>query len=106
MDEPDGYRPPSGLPPPVTAQEKSERWILAALLSEPHLWAGLIGVDVTDFTDPARRLLAEVYWQHQRDEGEPAFNEFLDVLRAASPPEVDLATLAVELLGDLERARY
>ena len=87
-----------------TARDRAERWILAVLLSEPHRWHGVMDkVHVSDFTDPARHRLAEVYWQHQQDEGEPNFNEFLDVLREASA-DLDLATLGVELLADLDVA--
>ena len=89
-----------------TARDRAERWILAVLLSEPQRWAGIVDqVHVADFTDPARRRLAEVYWQHQQDEGEPNFNEFLDVLRGASDGDAgapNLATLAVELMDDLD----
>ena len=85
----------------LTARDRAERWILGVLLAEPHRWAGLVDkVSVLDFTDPARRAVAEAYWQHQQDEGEPAFNEFLDVLHAASTPDADLATLAIELLAE------
>jgi hypothetical protein len=45
-----------------------------------------------DFTDGPRRKLAEIYWQHQQDEGEPVFNQFLDLLIDAVVKE-----LAVEL---------
>ncbi len=59
---------------------------------------------MTDFTDPARRKLADLYWQQQQDEGEPVFNEFLDVLRAASDEDgsADLPSLAVELVTELD----
>jgi hypothetical protein len=43
----------------------------------------------TDFTAGPRRVLAEVYWRHQQDEGEPAFNEFLTLLQ--EPPVKELA---------------
>ena len=102
-------RPTSDQPPPPTARDVAERRLLAVLLAEPHRWAELVDkVHVTDFTDGARRRLAELYWQHQQDEGEPAFNEFLDVLRAGSDPgpdgnaECDLAGLAIELVTELD----
>ena len=53
-------------------------------------------VQPVDFADGPRRRLAEVYWDHQRDEGEPVFNEFLGVL---TDPEVK--ELAVRLLDDV-----
>ena len=88
-----------------TKRDRSERWILAVLLAEPHRWHGLVDrVHVTDFTDPARRKLADLYWQQQQDEGERVFNEFLDVLRASasSGQSPEVASLAVELLAELE----
>ncbi len=103
-DGPPPYRPPAGTPPPVTARDTAERWILAVLLSEPHRWSGLVDrVHVTDFLDPARRKLADLYWQQQQDEGEPVFNELLGLLQAASEEEGshDLASLAVGLHDEL-----
>jgi hypothetical protein len=54
-------------------------------------------VDVADFTDDHRRQLAEVYWAHQRDEGEPVFKEFLSDL-----PDERLRGLAIELVEEVE----
>ena len=48
--------------------------------------------------------LAEMYWDHQRHEGEPVFNEFLGELR--DPALVELAVEAadeVEALADSQR---
>jgi hypothetical protein len=74
-------------------------------------------VDVTDFTDSIRRRLAEIYWQYQRDEGEPLFNEFLGILRehgakpdqqatpsdgAYAPTAGDLIGLAVDVVDEVE----
>ena len=87
------------------ARQVAERQILGVLLAEPNRWHGLVDrVHVTDFTADDCRRLAEVYWQHQTDEGEPAFNEFLDVLRSAEGDgsEVDLASLAIELRADVD----
>ncbi|MEA2708173.1 MAG: primase, partial [Phycisphaerales bacterium] len=86
----------------ATAQEMAERHILGALLSEPQRWHHVQqSVHVEDFSDEARRRLAEAYWAHQRDEGEPVFNEFLSQLRALQGPE-PLAELAIELLEEAE----
>jgi hypothetical protein len=53
---------------------------------EPRRWAQVQQtIGVSDFTDDARRRLAELYWQHQRDEGEPVFNEFLGLIRDVTP---------------------
>ena len=38
--------------------------------------------------------LAEIYWAHQRDEGEPVFNEFLGLL--TEPSLVEVAVSAAE----------
>ena len=55
-----------------------------------------------DFTEECHRRLAEKYWNHQRDEGEPVFNEFLGSLQ--DPELIELAIAAaeeVEALADL-----
>lgn len=86
---------PSG---PLNARDRAERWILAVLLAEPHRWFDVQQhVDLSEFEDPTRRSLAEAYWQHQRDEGEPIFNEFLGLLSDA-----DQSELAVELIEEFE----
>ena len=55
-------------------------------------------VDPADFTDEKRRQLAEEYWHHQRDEGEPVFNQFLSDL--ADP---GLVGLAIGLVDECEK---
>jgi DNA primase len=88
-------RRPSG---PVTARDRAERWILGILLANPSHWQTTqMDVQVDDFTDETRRRLAEVYWQHQRDLGEPVFSEFLGELT-----EPALTELAVELVEETE----
>jgi hypothetical protein len=80
------------------ARQLAERWILAVLLQQPERWSQVLhDVQVTDFRDSRRRKLAQIYWEHQRDEGEPVFNEFLNTL------EPDLADLAVELAAEFEQ---
>jgi DNA primase len=82
---------------PRTAQDLAERQILGLLLAEPSQWHRVQQVvDVGDFTDESRRRLAEVYWAHQRDEGEPVFNELLSQL------DEPLRELAMELLEESE----
>ena len=98
---------PAARPPrrQSTAQDMAERHILGALLSEPQRWHSVQQtVHVEDFTDAARRRLAEVYWAHQRDEGEPVFNEFLSQLSEIDqgPARVGLAELAIELVEEAE----
>jgi hypothetical protein len=99
----------------LSAQDRAERWLLGILLLEPFRWTKVQqSVDVSDFTEPVRRRLAELYWNYQRDEGEPVFNAFLGILRdggqagSASPDEVnvptgdDLVALAVETVDEVE----
>ena len=83
---------------PPTAQDRAERWILGLLLSEPRRWSDVQQhVAPADFSDETRRRLAETYWGHQRDEGEPVFSEFLSHLTDPS-----LTELAVELVDEAE----
>jgi DNA primase len=82
----------------LTARDRSERWIMSILLVEPHRWFDVQQkVHLTDFTDETRRKLAEIYWQHHQDEGEPKFNELLGTLT-----EPALAELAVELVEEFD----
>ena len=83
---------------PATAQDRAENWILGVLLNTPANWHEVQQfVHVEDFTDGPRRKIAELYWHHQRDEGEPVFNEFLTVLS-----EPALRTLAIRLVEEAE----
>lgn len=81
-----------------SGQEQAERWILGVLLLEPNLWHRLQRtVGVSNFTDETHRKLAEVYWDHQRNEGEPVFREFLGILQDPS-----LVELAVSVVDEVE----
>lgn len=83
---------------PLTAQDRAERWVLGVLLAEPNRWAQVQQfLHPQDFTDAQRRKLAEIYWAHQRDEGEPAFNELLAML-----DEPEQKELAVRLLDEAQ----
>lgn len=84
---------------PLTAQDRAERWILAALLAEPSRWHEVQQhVTPADFTEPTRRQLAEVYWTYQRNEGEPVFAELLGLLQdVGGEPLKQLAVELVEL---------
>jgi DNA primase len=97
-----GRAPQSRLP---SAQLQAERWILGILLLEPRRWhKAQRVVSVADFSDETHRRLAEAYWDHQRNEGEPVFNEFLGFLK--DPSLVELAVEAideVDALADPER---
>jgi DNA primase len=84
---------------PLTARDRAERWILGILLSEPQRWNDVQrDVSPRDFSEETRRKLAEVYWSHQRDEGEPVFAEFLSLLTE----QPALTELAVELVDEIE----
>jgi hypothetical protein len=100
----------------LSAGDRAERWILGILLLEPSRWTRVQqSVDVEDFTDPVRRRLADLYWQYQRDEGEPVFNEFIGLLRdgnqtagqadsnaSPAPSAEALIGLAVEAVDEVE----
>jgi DNA primase len=71
----------------LSARDRAERWILGTLLLNPGKWQlvqTLLAPE--DFTDVRRRRLAEVYWSHQQDEGEPTFSEFLSLLEQIAEP--------------------
>jgi hypothetical protein len=83
---------------PTNAQDRAENRILGVLLNAPEHWLEVQQfVHVEDFTEGPRRKLAALYWDHQRDEGEPVFNEFLTTL-----PEPGLRELAVRLVEEAE----
>jgi DNA primase len=84
---------------PLTARDRAERWILGILLAEPARWNEVQkDVGPTDFAEENRRKLAEIYWIHQRDEGETVFSEFLSHLTE----QPALTELAVELVDEIE----
>jgi hypothetical protein len=86
------------LTPIPVARERAERQILGILLSEPHRWHDVqVRVHAEDFLHPQHARIAGVYWSHQRDEGEPVFNQFLDLLEDGG-----LTTLAIELVEEIE----
>jgi DNA primase len=85
---PKDYVPAIGL----TARQRAEGFILGLLFAEPGRWHRIQQeLKPGDFTDEALRRIAEVFWQHLQDEGEPVFNEFLDVLS-----DVELKGIAVK----------
>ncbi|HEV8605612.1 MAG TPA: DNA primase [Tepidisphaeraceae bacterium] len=76
----------------------AESQVLGVLLVEPKRWGKVqtvIGVE--DFGDEKLKAVAEAYWNHQREEGEPVFNEFVDSLK-----EAELKALAIELADAVE----
>jgi hypothetical protein len=71
---------------------------MGAVLLEPARWQAVqTRVHLEDFSEPDLRRLAEIYWAHQRNEGEPVFNELLGVIE-----EPALKELAVSLLSEVE----
>lgn len=83
----------------LSARDRAERWVLGALLAQPERWHDVQQhLNVQDFRDPLRQKLAEAYWHHQRDEGEPVFMEFLGTLDST-----ELSGLAVELIHETEQ---
>jgi DNA primase len=103
--EPTTEVPPS---PPVrrslTAQERAERQLLGVLLLEPGRWFAVQKVlGLETFVDDQHRRLAEIYWAHQQDEGEPVFHELLGLLPDDSLKELAVVSVdEVEALGDPE----
>ena len=97
-NEPVVPAPPSG-PKLLNGQLMAERWVLGVLLLEPERWANVQKtVHLEDFQNPAHRRLAQTYWNHQRDEGEPVFNEFL-----ASLTDPELTEIAVTAVEEVDR---
>jgi DNA primase len=83
---------------PVDGRYLAESQVLGVLLLQPNRWAKVqTVVGVQDFGDTKLKSLAEAYWNHQREEGEPVFNEFIDSLK-----EAELKSLAIELADAVE----
>jgi DNA primase len=75
-------RPEEPEPKIPLAQELAERQMMGILLREPQRWHKVkLAVHPEDFAGRSRRKLAQIYWQHQQDVGEPVFNEFLGLLQ-------------------------
>lgn len=90
--------PETPAPPIAEAVRRAERWILGILLAQPSHWLHVqVRVSPNHFSDPRHRRLAQIYWEHQRNEGEPVFAEFLTEL-----PSEELRTTAVDLLEEGE----
>jgi DNA primase len=59
--------------------------LLGALFLEPSLWHGAqVRVSPEDFLDRRQRWAADQFWSHLRDEGEPSFAEWLDLIAEAA----------------------
>jgi DNA primase len=82
---------------PASAKERAERWILGTLLLHPEKWHDVQQhVHLDEFTDGPNRSLADTYWNHQRDEGEPTLAEFVSLL------DERLKQLAILLVDEVE----
>ncbi len=80
-----------------STKECAERWILGTLLLNPEKWHDVQQhLHADEFTDGDHRKLAEIYWTHQRDEGEPTLAEFVSLL------DDDLKQLAILLVDEVE----
>jgi DNA primase len=92
--------------PRPTARQLAEGFILGLLLSEAGRWQQIQqSLGPADFTEESLRRIAELFWRHCEDEGEPVFNEFLDHL-----PDVELKGAAVRwadmAANSSEKERY
>ena len=90
----------------LPAQVRAQRWILGVLLNEPNRWVAVQKhVHAEDFLAGDERLhrIADVYWAHQRDEGEPVLNEFLSLLDDESRGLAVELVQEVEALSDMEK---
>ena len=84
---------------PQTPAERAARWVLGVLLLEPQRWAAVQRELQPDaFDEGSLKRLAEMYWSHQREEGEPVLSEFLGLLDKDS----DLVELAISCVDEVE----
>lgn len=84
------------------ARSLAERQMLGILLREPQRWHRIgQSLHPEDFAEPGHRRLADVYWQHQQDVGEPVFSEFLGQLEEGAAKE--LAIGLMELAEQMEQ---
>jgi DNA primase len=83
---------------PLTDQDRAEQWILGILLNEPSRWHEVQQhLRPEEFMDALHQKLAQIYWDHSRDEGEVQMPEFLDHL-----PEATLKELTARLVQETE----
>jgi DNA primase len=88
----------------LSARETAERRLLGVLLLEPSRWHDVQKkVALEDFVDELHLRLAQTYWGHQQDEGEPVFNECLGLLEDENLRE--LAILAIQEIEGLAEAQ-
>jgi DNA primase len=90
----------------LTARQRAEGFILGLLLAEPHRWHQIQQtLKPSDFTDDSLRGIAEMFWRHLQDEGEPVVNEFLSLIS-----DVGLKSVAVKWANEatdaIEKDQY
>ena len=90
-----------------SAESRGEAQLLGALFNDPHLWHEVQAqIGPEDFTDRRYRWLAEQFWDVLRNEGEPSFAEWLDVLETRTEGRNEAAARAkgtcIELAGQAE----
>jgi hypothetical protein len=91
----------------LTAKDRAESFIMGYLLCEPHEWLAVQAqIRPEDFTEGPRRTLAEIYWRHQQDEGEPVLNQFLTLLDADPAVKELAAELAQGAQAPAEPREY
>jgi replicative DNA helicase len=97
VQSPDDQRPPNPT-------ERAQRWVLGVLLVEPQRWTAVQrDLQPTDFDEGPLRKLAEIYWAHQREEGEPVMSELLGLLGDTALVELAIACVdEVESLQDMQ----
>jgi len=82
----------------------AQKQVLGALLSEPGRWQAIQqNLHPEDFSNESCRKLAEVYWDHNRHEGEPVFSEFVSQLNEELKQLAFEAQQAAEEFGNLDR---
>ncbi len=76
----------------------AQRWILGALLAEPHRWHETQKhVQPADFSDEYLHSMSEAFWSHQKDEGEPTLSEFLSLF-----DDEGMKSLAISVVEEVE----
>ncbi len=96
-NQPVAVQPAAPRRPPAPS-ERAARWVLGVLLLEPGRWPNVQReLQPEAFDDPSLRRLAEMYWSHQREEGEPVLSEFLGLLK-----DPDLVELAISCVDEVE----
>ena len=91
-----------------TGGSRAEAQLLGALFNDPHLWQHVQAhVAPEDFGDKRYRWLADRFWEHVRNEGEPSFAEWLEAsvigVDEAGGAAARVKAACIELADDAER---